>query len=92
MDSLLHVWWIWVCAALALAVIEVLLPGFMFLGFSLGAVVTAVVVAIAPGLTGAVILAIFGGLSLVAWVVLRMVFKNQSSPTRIVTRDINDNN
>ena len=34
------VWWVWVVAGFALGVVEVLLPGFIFLGFAIGAVVT----------------------------------------------------
>jgi hypothetical protein len=35
-------------------------------------------------------LALFTGLSLVAWIVLKRVFKSQSSGARRVTHDIND--
>lgn len=91
MTVLLQIWWIWVCAALLLAVIEVLLPGWIFLGFALGALAMAAVVLLAPGLPGAALFAIFGALSLLAWIGLRLVFRGQSSGTRIITRDINDN-
>ena len=37
-----------------------------------------------------VLLALFAGLSLMAWIALKVVFKNQSSGARIVTRDINE--
>ena len=32
-------WWVWMAAALVLAIVEVLLPGFMLLGFAIGAAV-----------------------------------------------------
>ncbi|MBW4708668.1 hypothetical protein KX928_12820 [Roseobacter sp. YSTF-M11] len=91
MTGLLDLWWVWMAAALALAVIEVLVPGFIFLGFALGALVMVAVVLAAPGLSAAALLALFSGLSLLAWIGLRIAFKKQSSGARVVHRDINDN-
>ena len=91
MAAWLALWWVWVCAALALGVVELLLPGSIFLGFALGALGMAVVVAFWAPANGALMLAIFAVLSLIAWLVLRAVFKRQSSGARIVTRDINEN-
>tara|TARA_R110002049_G_scaffold140244_1_gene301240 strand:+ start:904 stop:1179 length:276 start_codon:yes stop_codon:yes gene_type:complete len=91
MAAWLALWWVWVCAALALGVIELLLPGSIFLGFALGALGMAVVVAFWVPANVALMLAIFAVLSLIAWLVLRAVFKRQSSGARIVTRDINEN-
>lgn len=91
MDQLVSIWWVWLAAALALAVIEVLLPGFIFLGFALGALAMAVIVGLlAPALSGPVALALFAALSLVAWVVLRALFRKQSSGARHIKHDIND--
>ncbi|MGJ8545248.1 MAG: NfeD family protein [Sulfitobacter sp.] len=91
MESYLQIWWVWLSAALVLAVIEALAPGWIFLGFAIGALVMAAVVSLASGLSGAATLAIFGALSLLAWVGLRIAFRGQSSGARIVTRDVNDN-
>lgn len=91
MTALLNLWWVWTAAALTLAVIEVLVPGFIFLGFALGALAMVVVIFAAPGLSAAALFAIFAGLSLIAWIGLRIAFRTQSSGTRIVHRDINDN-
>lgn len=90
MSGLLSVWWVWLAAALALAVIEVLVPGFIFLGFALGGVAMVAVVWVAPGLSPAALIAIFAGLSLIAWIALRVMFRKQSSGARIVHNDIND--
>ena len=91
MAAWLTLWWVWVCAALALGVVELLLPGSIFLGFALGALAMALVVAFwAPG-NVALLLAVFAVLSLVAWMALRVLFKRQSSGARIVARDINEN-
>lgn len=35
---IITLWWVWVCFALVLGIAEVLLPGFIFLGFAIGAV------------------------------------------------------
>ncbi|WP_295316411.1 hypothetical protein [Roseobacter sp.] len=90
-DALLSLWWIWVAVALVLGIIEVLAPGFIFLGFALGALVTAALVAFGYVPSAAVLFAVFGGVSLLAWVGLRFAFRGQTSGARIVTRDINDN-
>lgn len=86
----LSLWWIWICIALALGVIELLLPGFIFLGFAIGALLMAGIVAVFSGIGVPALLALFAILSLIAWIILRMAFRSQSSGARIVTRDIND--
>ncbi|KEJ90282.1 NfeD family protein [Sulfitobacter donghicola] len=91
MGSLLTVWWVWLCAALALAVVEVIAPASIFLGFALGALGMVVVVAVSGITNTSALLALFAGLSLAAWIALKIAFKNQSSGARVVTKDINEN-
>lgn len=91
MQEFATLWWVWICAALALGVIELLVPGSIFLGFALGALAMAVVVYVLPIANLPALLALFAILSLVAWFALRLVFRRQSSGARIVTRDINEN-
>lgn len=88
--GLLHIWWIWLSAALGLALIELILPASVFLGFALGALVMAGVVAFTAITNTSALLALFAALSLAAWIVLKLVFKSQSSGARVVTRDINE--
>lgn len=90
MESLLHIWWVWLCAALALALIELVAPASIFLGFALGALAMTAVVGVGLFTNTSVLMALFAGLSLVAWIVLKLVFKNQSSGARIIKRDINE--
>ena len=90
MDTAVNLWWAWLAAALALGILEILAPGFIFLGFAVGALVMAVVVAIVPVLSVPVALAVFAGLSLISWILLRIAFKSQSSGARRVTHDINN--
>ena len=89
MTELWTLWWVWASAALALAILEMLVPGFIFLGIAAGAAITAIVVAVtgALGLTPA--LAIFAGASLISWIVLRIAFKPSDDQTRVIHDDIN---
>ena len=48
--SLWSEWWVWMSAALAMATLEVIVPGWIFLGFAMGALVMGVLLLI--GLTG----------------------------------------
>lgn len=91
MAAYLTLWWVWVCIALALGVVELLAPGFIFLGFAIGAIIMAGIVAFFGISNAPALLALFAILSLLAWIALRLAFRNQSSGARIVTRDINEN-
>lgn len=88
--ALLSIWWFWVALALVLALIELLAPSFIFLGFALGALATAALVGMADGLSLPATLAGFSVVSLLAWIGLRLAFRRQSSDARIITHDIND--
>mgnify|MGYP005635226107 CR=1 FL=1 len=91
MDTMVGIWWVWLSAAIALAVLEVFAPGFIFIGFAIGALVMTAVVALFPAaMMVPAALALFTGLSLVAWIILKRVFKSQSSGERRVKYDIND--
>lgn len=89
--ALWSVWWVWMAAALVLAILEVVVPGFVFLGFAVGAFAVAMLLlntGLAVGL--AMLLLIFAALSLIAWLVLRRVFAAPRGQVRIVKDDIND--
>jgi membrane protein implicated in regulation of membrane protease activity len=90
MMSLLSLWWAWIAIAIALGIVEVMVPGFIFLGFALGALIMTGIVALFPGLSAAALFALFAGLSLLCWVALRLMFKRQSSGAQVFTDDIND--
>lgn len=85
------IWWVWVVAGVVLAVLEIMVPGFVFLGFAVGAGLTGVLVGFgfAPANVAALAL-VFAVLSLVAWVLLRRsvgVFRHQ---VKVWHKDIND--
>ena len=42
-DQIWTVWWAWVVLGFALGILEVIIPGFIFLGFAIGAVITGAV-------------------------------------------------
>ncbi|MBE1284757.1 MAG: hypothetical protein GJ676_15715 [Rhodobacteraceae bacterium] len=84
-------WWIWGSAALVLGILEMLIPGYVFLGFAAGAVGVAGLLLV-PGLkiTLPVLLLIFAVMSLIAWLVFRRIFKMQTGSVKTFDHDIND--
>lgn len=85
-------WWVWMSAALVLATAEVIIPGYIFLGFALGALTMGVLILI--GVTGvslAITLVIFAVLSLLAYIGLRYFFALKTGQVTVWDRDINDN-
>lgn len=94
--NLLHEWWAWGAGALVLAVIEVLAPSYVFLGFALGAGFVANLLlldgwlGIGPYAATSLAL-IFAVASLFAWIALRFVFGAPGSNVKIWRKDINDN-
>lgn len=83
-------WWAWVVFGVALAVLEVLVPGFVFLGFAVGAVLVGVLVGL--GLLGGsvpLLALVFAVLSLAAWIVLRRVVGVKEGQVKVWDKDIN---
>ena len=94
--SLLHQWWVWAIAGLALAILEMVLPSYLFLGFGIGAGIVALVLlnasingAAALGIPALILL--FAVCSLVAWYGLRRIFGLRKGQVKVWDRDINDN-
>lgn len=86
-------WWAWVAGGFVLGVLEVLAPGFIFLGFAIGAVLVGVLLGLGA-LSGASLpplLAVFALASLVAWVGLRRTMGVRKGQVKLWDRDINDN-
>lgn len=84
-------WWVWMAAALALAILELVLPGFIFLGFAIGAAVAAILLLV-PGMAPSlpVLLLIFAVLSLISWLLLRRWFSLSHGQVKTFDHDIND--
>ena len=84
-------WWVWMSAAVVLATLEVILPGYIFLGFAIGAAMMGLLILIGVSATGlAFTLLIFAVLSLVSYLVMRKVFGLRSGQVKIWDTDIND--
>ncbi|KQI69849.1 hypothetical protein AN189_00045 [Loktanella sp. 3ANDIMAR09] len=88
--ALWSVWWVWMSAALALATLEVMVPGYIFLGFAAGAAALALILLVAPINALAWVLVIFAVLSLLAYLAMRRVFGLPGSKPKVWDRDIND--
>lgn len=84
-------WWVWIAAGMVLGVLELLAPGYIFLGFAIGALLTGGLVAL--GVPGSLPLAlvIFAALSLIAWAAVRRLLGRRAGHVKIIRGDINDN-
>jgi inner membrane protein len=84
-------WWVWIVAGFALGVLEIIIPGYIFLGFAVGAVFTGLLVGI--GVLGSslpVAILIFALASLAAWYGLRAVLGRHEGQVKIWHKDVND--
>jgi inner membrane protein len=85
-------WWVWIVAGFALGVLEVIVPGFIFLGFAIGAVIVGILVGL--GVLGGAVpvsFAVFALASLLAWLGLRKSMGVRAGQVKIWHKDINDN-
>ncbi|MCK0151765.1 hypothetical protein MWU54_17105 [Marivita sp. S6314] len=89
-------WWIWAAAAIVLAVLEVFVPAYLFLGFAGGAAIIAGLFwfggpfAAWMAATLPVTLLAFAVVSLAAWLVLRKSLGVQRGQVKTFDHDIND--
>lgn len=86
-----NVWWVWIVAGFALGVLEILAPGYIFLGFAMGALLTGVLLGF--GVLGGslpLLLMVFAVLSLATWFVLRKVVGERDGQAKIWHKDINE--
>jgi membrane protein implicated in regulation of membrane protease activity len=92
MGTLLTEWWFWISAAAVLGIVEVLVPAFVFLGFSVGALAVGLLLLTGlVGLSPAGNIALFAVLSFVGYAALRAFLGRSRGDIRIVEKDINDN-
>jgi membrane protein implicated in regulation of membrane protease activity len=84
------IWWAWMAFGLVLVIVEIIVPGFIFLGFAIGAAVVALMLAFGFVLTLAWSLVVFAAISAVAWVVLRQVFGVRKGQLKTFEHDINE--
>ncbi|PKP72887.1 MAG: hypothetical protein CVT84_16410 [Alphaproteobacteria bacterium HGW-Alphaproteobacteria-6] len=85
-------WWVWMIAGAVLAALEVVVPGFILLGFAIGAAVTGALLWL--GILGgslAVLLFVFALAALAGWAALRRVLGVRRGQIKLWDRDINEN-
>lgn len=85
-----NVWWVWIAGGFALGVAEVLLPGFIFLGFAIGAVLTGILLGFGLAVSLPLLLLIFALLSLAAWIGLRATLGVHKGQVKLWDKDINE--
>ncbi len=87
-------WWVWIAAGFALGALEVVVPGYVFLGFAIGAVVTGAFLGLGSALITfslPAVLLIFAIASLAGWAALRLLFPLHKGQVKLWDTDINDN-
>jgi inner membrane protein len=87
---LFQAWWLWIGFGLILGILEILLPGFILLGFGLGAVLTGLVILSGIIMTLPNTLLVFAIFSLGAWLLLKKVFRTKYGSAKTFDHDIND--
>ncbi|MCB1336112.1 MAG: hypothetical protein KDK10_01160 [Maritimibacter sp.] len=85
-----EIWWAWVAAGLALAILEILAPGYIFAGFAIGAVLVGALIGLGLGLTLPWALVIFAVTSLAAWFAIRRLLGTREGQVKTFDRDINE--
>ena len=91
--ALWSLWWVWMAGAVLLAILEVIAPAQIFLGFAAGAAGVGLLFLIGvPGLAGSLPLTIlvFAVLSLVAWLVTRRILGVRPGQLKVFHHDINE--
>ncbi|MFN4098378.1 MAG: NfeD family protein [Pararhodobacter sp.] len=89
-------WWIWIAAGLGLAILEVIIPGYLFAGFAVGAVITGGLLALGlPGtgwmtesLVGASL--VFAVISVGVWLGMRALLGVRKGQMKRFNHDINE--
>ena len=90
LQNLADTWWAWVVLGFALGVLEILSPGYIFLGFAIGAVVTGILVGLGLPVGLQFLILIFAVVSVIAWLGLRRTVGVRDGQVKIWDRDIND--
>jgi len=90
-EQIWTVWWAWVVLGFLLGILEIIAPGYIFLGFAIGAVLTGAVAALGLTTSLPVLLLVFAVASVIAWLVLRKVMGVREGQVKVWKRDINDN-
>lgn len=84
-------WWVFVVGGVAIGILELLAPGYIFLGFAAGAIATGLLVW-AGLLAGTLPLSalVFAGLSVLAWVLFRALLGQRKGQVTRIRHDVNE--
>ena len=86
-------WWVWMVGALSLAILEVVAPAEIFLGFAVGAAGVGFALLLGvPGLAGSApaMLLLFAVISLIAWLAIRRAVGVRKGQVKVFEHDINE--
>lgn len=88
-------WWAWGIVAVALVAAEIIVPGYVLLGFGIGAALVALLALALPADQWMLeslprVLLVFALLSLACWLALRRWAGIRREQVRIIDRDVND--
>lgn len=87
---------LWVAFGLAVAILELFIPGYIFAGFALGAIATGIILGLGlpgAGWMGATLvnsILVFAVVSIIAWLVLRGTLGVRGGQKKTFDRDINE--
>lgn len=76
----LGAWWVWMCGAVVLGILEVIVPGYIFLGFAFGALLVGILMFFGVTFSTAVVAIVFAVASLVAFMALRRILGVRHGP------------
>jgi len=82
--------WVWLAGALVLAILEVILPGFVLLGFAIGAAIVGAILFLGISVSGPMLVLIFAVVSLISWLALRRVLGVRRGQMKTFDQDINE--
>lgn len=86
-------WVFWMIAAVALAILEVFAPSFIFLGFAIGAAVVGLIFLVGGATLSLglpMTFLVFAVVSLFSWIVLRKALGVRKGQVKVWETDIND--
>lgn len=90
------IWWLWVVGGMAIGILELLVPGFLFVGFAVGGVVTGLILLLGVwpadwmALSLPNHLLVFSAVSVAVWIGLRLLVGVRTGQVTTFDRDINE--
>lgn len=89
-------WWVWLAAAVGLAILELFAPGFVLLGFAAGAAIVGGLLGVGGPISAylagsfAATFLVFAVASLIAWLIMRRFAGIRRGQVKVWETDINE--